>query len=237
MMFKRVLAENLDPERLTTVFGVIYTALNFVSLVIQLLVTPRLLGLWGVRGALVVLPLLMLASATGFALSGAVFAIVLLKLADGGLRHSLQRAGSEILFLPLPARVRDQAKPAADAISMRGGQALAAILTFALASFGFGTQMLGAIVAGFASAWILGPLVVGPAYNGPFRDMPQGRHIPAPSAIRASARLVTEHSRTMPAPLSASMAGCDGKPKWKLTTAGFSSSSICSMSGSSTNEV
>lgn len=196
IMFKRVLAENLDADDLATVFGVIYTALNFVSLVIQLFVTPRLLAHWGVRSALVVLPLLILASASGFALSGALFAIVALKLVDGGLRHSLHRAGSEILFLPLPDRVRDNAKPAADAISMRGGQALAAVLTFALASFGFGAQLLGAIVAGFAGAWMLALLVVGRAYVGQFRDMLQAgeleRHSRVPDLDQKSVELLTE---------------------------------------------
>jgi ATP:ADP antiporter, AAA family len=196
IMFKRVLAENLHAEDLAMVFGVIYTALNFVSLVIQIVVTPRLLAHWGVRGALVVLPLLLLASAAGFALTGAVFAIVALKLADGGLRHSLHRAGSEILFLPLPARVRDQAKPAADAISMRGGQALAAVLTFALASFGFGAQLLGMIVAGFAAAWMLALLVVGRAYIGQFRDMLQAgeieRNARMPDLDQKSVELLTE---------------------------------------------
>lgn len=196
IMFKRVLAENLDADELATVFGVIYTALNFVSLMIQLFVTPRLLAHWGVRGALVVLPLLILASASGFALSGALFAIVALKLADGGLRHSLHRAGSEILFLPLPDRVRDNAKPAADAISMRGGQALAAVLTFALASFGFGAQLLGAIVAGFAGAWMFALLVVGRAYIGQFRDMLQAgeleRHARVPDLDQKSVELLTE---------------------------------------------
>jgi AAA family ATP:ADP antiporter len=196
IMFKRVLAENLHSEDLAMVFGVIYTALNFVSLVIQIVVTPRLLAHWGVRSALVVLPLLLLTSAGGFAISGAVFAIVALKLADGGLRHSLHRAGSEILFLPLPARVRDQAKPAADAISMRGGQALAAVLTFALASFGFGAQILGAIVAGFAAAWMLALLVVGRAYIGQFRDMLQAGEIErngrVPDLDQKSVELLTE---------------------------------------------
>lgn len=171
LMFKRVLAERLDADDLAVVFGAIYTALNLVSLVIQLVVTPRLLSHWGVGTALVVLPLLLLASASGFALTGGLVAIIALKIADGGLRHSLHRASSEILFLPLPARIREDWKPAADAISMRGGQALAAVITFIIASLGFGSEMLGAIVAGCAAAWTMSLLVVGRAYIAQFRDM------------------------------------------------------------------
>ena len=74
---------------------------------IQLAVTPRLLARWGVGGALTVLPILLVATASGFALTGALIAIIALKLADGGLRHSLHRVASEILYLPVPvARAR-----------------------------------------------------------------------------------------------------------------------------------
>ena len=96
--------------------------------------TPRLLARWGVGGALTVLPLMLVASAAGFVATGALIAILALKLGDGALRHSLHRVGSEILYLPVPSAIRDGWKLVADAIGQRGGQALAALIVFASAS-------------------------------------------------------------------------------------------------------
>jgi AAA family ATP:ADP antiporter len=170
LMFKRVLAERLPAEDLATAFGAIYTVLNLVGLVIQLAVTPRLLVRWGVASAMTVLPILLVVTASGFALTGALLAILALKLSDGGLRHSLHRVASEILYLPVPSIVRDGWKPVADAISHRGGQALAAVLAFALATLTSSVQILGVAVALIGIAWLAAIRYARRAYIAQFRD-------------------------------------------------------------------
>jgi len=170
LTFKRVLSHHIEAGDMAMVFGAIYTGLNVIALVIQLAVTSRLLQHWGVAAALTVLPILIVASASGFVLTGAVFAIIALKLADGGLRHSLHRVGSEILFLPVPSHVRDGWKPIADAISQRGGQTLAALIALALASFGAGSRSMAAVLAIVSIGWLVTISVVRRAYVTQFRD-------------------------------------------------------------------
>lgn len=155
LTFKRVVADHLPAEDLATTFGAIYAVLNLFALVVQLVVAPRLLGRWGVGAALAVLPIVMATSALGFAATGALTAILLLKVGDGTLRHSLHRVSSEILYLPIPARLRDGWKPMADAIGQRGGQALAAVLALAMIAGGVGPRGFGAAVAAIAIAWIV----------------------------------------------------------------------------------
>ncbi|HEU0034540.1 MAG TPA: hypothetical protein VFQ53_28145 [Kofleriaceae bacterium] len=169
LTFKRVLAERLAPGDLATVFGTIYTGLNVLGLVIQLAVTPRLLGRLGVGGALLVLPIVIVTTALGFALTGTLIAILALKFGDGGLRHSLHRVTNEILFVPIPSAVRDGAKPIADAVSQRGGQAIAALLVFATASFD-GSRGLALITALVACIWLATLVVTRKSYVGQFRD-------------------------------------------------------------------
>jgi len=82
----------------------IYAGLGLVSVLIQVLVTPRFLTRRGVGDALTVLPVIVVASTLGFAVTGAAVAIVLFKLGDGGLRHSLHRVASEILRVPREPR-------------------------------------------------------------------------------------------------------------------------------------
>jgi ATP:ADP antiporter, AAA family len=134
LMFKRFLAEQLPADALAFWFGAVYTGLNVIGLVVQLAVTARLLDRVGVGTALTLLPALVLASVFGFVLTGAIVAVIALKLADGGLRHSVHRVTSEILFLPLTQSLRDTAKPIIDVVGQRGGQALAAVATMAIAT-------------------------------------------------------------------------------------------------------
>src|SRR5690606_32844912 len=130
----------------------------------------RLLVRWGVGSALTVLPILLVVTASGFALTGALLAIIALKLCDGGLRHSLHRVASEILYLPVPSLVRDGWKPAADALSQRVGQAIAALLAFALAAITPSNKPLGLAVAVLGIAWLFGIGIVRRAYVAQFRD-------------------------------------------------------------------
>jgi ATP:ADP antiporter, AAA family len=170
LTFKQVIAERLHPDDLASVLGAIYTGLNVLSLVIQLVLTPRLLARFGVAGALVILPLTLVATASGFALTGTVIAIVAMKLGDGGLRHSLNRVATEILYVPIPGDLRDGAKPIADALGQRGGQALAALLVFALAAAGDGSPALAWATAVTALGWLVAIAVMRTKYVRQFSD-------------------------------------------------------------------
>ncbi|HSN30944.1 MAG TPA: hypothetical protein VLT45_31880 [Kofleriaceae bacterium] len=185
LTFKRVVAERLPAGELATAFGAIYTALNAIGLAIQLLVTPRLLARWGVGGALTVLPLILVASAFGFVGTGALIAVVALKLGDGSLRHSLHRVGSEILYLPVPSAVRDGWKLVADALGQRGGQALAALLVFASISVGTSARGLAGMTAACGIAWLALLAVGRRAYVAQFRDTLQAGEIQRDVALPA----------------------------------------------------
>jgi AAA family ATP:ADP antiporter len=170
LTFKRVMSERVAADELASAFGAIYTVLNTIALAIQLIVTPRLLARWGVGGALMVLPLIIVSSAFGFALTGATVAVICLKLGDGGLRHSVHRVGSEILYLPVPAKVRDGGKLVADALGQRGGQALAAVLVFASAWLGATSHQIAAVTVLAGVGWLIVLAVVRRAYVEQFRD-------------------------------------------------------------------
>ena len=177
LMFKRVLAEGLAADELATALGAAYTGFNLLALVVQLFVTRRLIERLGVGGAMSVLPLLVLATALGFAISGAVVAVLVLKLADGGFRHSVHRVASEILFMPLTSAVRDAAKPVIDVIGQRGGQVCAALLTLLVSSGADGTRVLGLLVVSVAALWLIAMALTRNAYVQQFRDTIDAREI------------------------------------------------------------
>ena len=185
LLFKRTIAQHVAAADLATTFGAIYAGLNALSLVIQLLVTRSLLATWGVGGTLIVLPAILATAGLGFAFTGALLAVLVLKLGDGGLRHSLHRVTSELLYLPIPARIRDSWKPIADAIVLRGGEAIAAVAAFALSGSVGVTTILAAIVAATSVVWLAGTRVVHRAYLGQFREMLRAREIERDVAIPA----------------------------------------------------
>lgn len=196
LMFKRIVAHRVASDDLAATFGAIYTGLNVIGLAIQLFVTPRLLARWGVGSAMMVLPVILVTTALGFSMTGALVAVIALKLGDGGLRHSLHRVGSEILFLPVPAAVRDGWKPVADALGQRGGQALAALLVFALAALGAGAQVLGLVTAVAGAGWLVAIAITRRAYIAQFRETLKAgeiqRDVRIPELDADSIELLTE---------------------------------------------
>ena len=170
MTFKSTMGARVADDDLASTFGAIYAGLNVIALVIQLVLTRRLLNRLGVGGAAVVLPLILIASALGFAMTGALIAIVALKLADGSLRHSLHRVVSEILYVPLPAQLRDRTKPLADAIGQRGGQAVAALVVFALVALDADVRTFALVTGVVAAAWLATIAIVRVGYVHQFRD-------------------------------------------------------------------
>lgn len=173
LTFKRVLAERLPPEELARVFGTIYTVLNLIGLGVQVIIVPRLLARIGVGGALTVLPLIIMTASLGFFLTGATVAVIALKLGDGGLRYSVHRVATEILFLPLPAGLRDAAKPIVDTVAQRGGQVLAVLVVFIAASVDAGPRTVALLAALVAMGWLATVVLVRRAYARQFRDMLQ----------------------------------------------------------------
>ena len=136
LLFKAVVAESIAPEDLGTFFAFFYAGLNAVSLVVQLLVASWVLRRLGVNRTLWVLPVLLGLSALGFALTAALIPVLLIKVFDGSLRHSLHRTGIELLYLPLPANLRDKYKVTIDAVGARGGQALASVVVLGALTVG-----------------------------------------------------------------------------------------------------
>jgi ATP/ADP translocase len=171
LMFKRLMVERIPGDQLATVFGAMYTGLNIIALVIQLAVTPRLLDRIGVGSALAVLPAIVLVTSLGFVLTGAAVAVFALKLADGGMRNSVYRVVTEIMFVPLPTAVRERAKPLVEVFGQRGGQALAAAIVLVLASTGIGgTWSLAIATTVSVVLWMITVGLTRRAYVRRFRD-------------------------------------------------------------------
>ena len=171
-LFKLVVKSQVPAAELGSFFARYYAGLNAVALAVQVLLAPWVVRRFGVAAALTVLPVMLLAGAGGMFLSGGLIVTVLLtKGADGALRHTLHRVASELLYLPLPASVRERAKAVIDAVFVRGAQAVTAGVILLLASRGLGDpKILVLMVGGLAIAWVSATLTLRARYLDQLRS-------------------------------------------------------------------
>lgn len=164
-----VAAEFSGASGLGVFFARFYAVINAVSLAVQLAIAPRLLRSLGVHKALLLLPVALLFGAVGFAFVGGLIPAVLLKSADGALRHSVNRTGNEILYLPLAADVRARFKSFVEAVGQRGGQALASVLLLGAMFLGAGHEHIAASLVVLAGIWLIAVRSIEPHYLELFR--------------------------------------------------------------------
>ena len=154
-MFKEAATRNVTD--LGGFFATYYAIFAAASLVFQVVGAGFLLRRLGVLTSLLVMPVLLLFGGAGTALLGGVLmGAILTKGVDGAMRHSLHRVSTELLWMPLPAAVRERAKGLLDGGLNRGTQAVTAALLLGLATLGWATPMiLGAVVAGLSLIWVV----------------------------------------------------------------------------------
>lgn len=105
-----------DQDELTAFFGFWFSTFNVISLVIQLLLTRRLVGKFGVGSSLLFLPIGILIGAVALLIAPTLWAAILIKLSDGSLKQSIHKAAIEILALPIPPDIKKQTKTYIDVV-------------------------------------------------------------------------------------------------------------------------
>jgi AAA family ATP:ADP antiporter len=181
-LFKTTVARLVPVQDLGTFFARYYTALNVLSLVVQLFVGGAVVRRLGVASAAAVTPFLLLLGGVGsFLLGGAMIAVMITKAVDGGLRHSIHRITTELVYLPVPAAPRALAKPLIDGAISRIAQALAATMLLALAEAHVTSpRVLAAVVVVLSLAW----LAVAATLRAPYLAL--FRRAFSPDALEAS---------------------------------------------------
>jgi AAA family ATP:ADP antiporter len=169
-LFKVQVAQSVARPELGRFFANFNTALNAGALLLQILLAPRLLSRTGVGPSLTLVPLTLMLLGLSVAIVPGLVSVLLLRASDGGLRYSLLRSSLEVLYLPLPRRVRARWKTLVDLIGQRGGQALAslAILGFIAADLSVRQMALCALL--LTAAWFGLALTIEPRYVALFRS-------------------------------------------------------------------
>lgn len=151
-VFKTTIVEQLPKDRLPEALGTIYTALNTLSLVVQLAGVGFVLRRMAPPIVLAILPTLLALSGGGVALSGILSAALAVKATDGALRYSLHKTAMELLIVPLSDSARRTVKAAMEVAGQRGGQVFASIAILGTEALGLHRGVSWALAAS-ALAW------------------------------------------------------------------------------------
>lgn len=149
-----IVAQSFDnsAER-TRFFAMLDLAVNTFTVLVQVLVTSRLLDRLGVAGSLALVPLL---SALGFALlalTPVLAALAAFQVLRRAGDYAITRPARELLYTVVDREAKYKAKNALDTVVYRGGDALAGWLFAGLKSLGLGLAAIAWIAVPIALVW------------------------------------------------------------------------------------
>jgi AAA family ATP:ADP antiporter len=171
-LFKAAVAASATPERIPRLVADVYLGQSILALLVELVVVRLLLQSTGVTRSLALLPLVVLAGASGYAVAGGLVVLLLLKILDGGLRPSLYRVGTELLFLPIGSAERRVIKPSIDTLGQRGGQTVASLFLLGVPQLPSRLR-IGAVAVGLAAlalGWVQATRVLRRQYLRRFQE-------------------------------------------------------------------
>ncbi len=127
-----------------------------LSLLFQLLLTTRFLRRFGIGTSLFMLPFTVLLGSAGVLVLGTLGAVVALKGCDQVLRYSLDKSTTELLYLPLAARLKLQVKWFIDTVIWRLGDGLAGLTVLIFATtLHMSARQISWIALLLVSGWLL----------------------------------------------------------------------------------
>ncbi len=137
-------------------YGNFYFAVNLCTVLIQLLLVARLFRWIGLRGAVLVLPIVVFLG-YGMIAFVPIFAVIsVFKVVENSTDYSLMNTTRHALYLPLVPRHKYEGKVAIETFFWRLGDLIQAGVVFAgLHWFGFGTQQFALLNMALALVWIL----------------------------------------------------------------------------------
>ena len=160
-----------DTDQLAMFFGTFSMIAGLMSLLLQLLLTGRLLRTIGVGSALFIVPTAMLIGSTGVLLLGTLVAAAALKASDQVLRYSIDKATVELLYLPVPAAHTFRVKSFIDTVVYRFGDAAGGLIVLLFAAvLGWSPVRMSMIGLVFVGAWIAAAYVTRRQYVENLRE-------------------------------------------------------------------
>jgi len=132
----------------------LFSWVNVLGLVLQVLVVSRVIKFLGVGAGLFVLPLVALGGYGALAFLPLLSVVFAAKIAENALDYSLQSTLRQALYLPTSRAAKYRAKPLIDTFVVRSGDVLASLVVFVGQSLAFSTATFALLNAALAVLWL-----------------------------------------------------------------------------------
>lgn len=146
-----------DKVQLTAFLGNFYGIyLNLVTFLLQFFVTAAVIRWFGVGGTLQIMPVTISLTAIVTFFLPSIYSTAGLRLTEAATRYTLNRTGMELLYLPLPAELRNRTKAFVDIFVDRLGRGLGGvILVLCTTVLDLTPRHISLVTIGFSVLWIL----------------------------------------------------------------------------------
>ncbi|MCF8090883.1 MAG: hypothetical protein K9K40_00300 [Desulfotignum sp.] len=160
-----------DPDQLAAFLGFWMSNLNFIALLVQVFMTRRIIEKAGVGSSLFFLPAAVCLGGIVTLIHPALWSAVVIKLSEGGFKNSLNKSSMELLFLPVPLKIKNQAKAFIDVfVDSTAGGIGGVILAFLVFAVDISPAQISWILFGLAAVWMVLIRHVKKAYIQSFKD-------------------------------------------------------------------
>ncbi len=160
-----------DPDDLTSFFAFWFSTFNLLSLGIQLFVTHRVVGVWGVGFSMLILPMGILIGSVLFFFFPELALIVFVKAVDGSFKQSVNKSAMELLALPLPFDLKNKTKTYIDVVVDSLATGIAGfILVFFVRGLSAPSVYITGIIILLLILWVYFVFKVREEYFQTFRD-------------------------------------------------------------------
>lgn len=145
-----------DKDQLTAFLGNFYGVyLNLINFFLQFFLTAAVVRWFGVGGTLQIMPVTISATALATFFLPGVGSSAALRLTEAATRYTLNRTGMELLYVPLPADLKNRTKAFVDIFVDRMGRGLGGvILIFCTSVLTLTPKQIPLITVGFSLVWI-----------------------------------------------------------------------------------
>lgn len=144
-----------DTNALAAFFGSFNMMAGLVSLVLQVVLTGRVLREAGVGVALFIVPIAMASTTGALLVAGSLAAAAALKASDQVLRYSIDKSTVELLYLPLSAAETFRVKAFIDTVVYRFGDGIGGLLVLLGGAWlGLSAVQMGWITLAAVLAWL-----------------------------------------------------------------------------------
>ena len=144
-----------DPEDLASFFGFWFSTLSLFSLFIQLFITKKIVGVFGVGKSLLGLPLGILIGTLLLILVPQLWVVVIIKIIEGSLKNSVNKSVTELLSIPVPIEIKKRTKTFIDVVIDSIATGIAGfILILFINVFKISSVYISLIIVGFILYWI-----------------------------------------------------------------------------------